>query len=328
MTGFRQQSSQGSLSDQRARLVQEINLKLQGKSKEESMAILRDYNSKLVGQGFSPVQPTELNISVGQIGGGTTPAAAPATPAAAAPAAAQPARVAAPAVPTTPAAAPAAQTTPVAAPAVPTTVTPAAAPAGGRRPTATELEATGAAEKKVAEVTAEDRAKIINNYGQIKDNVDVIENLGKELINHPGFEVSVGASAQPGFQFIPGTDKASFYSRFEEIKGKQFLAAIESLKGTGAISDAEGKAATAAVSRLSTAQNEKEFRKAQHEFTSMMKRYADRASIKVGKDPIYNEPTMSQQVKENAEAKRWLQKNAKDPRAEEVRQKLRERGEL
>jgi hypothetical protein len=295
MTGFRPQASAGSLNDQRAQLIQKMNIELQGKTKEEQMIIQRDYNRLLVGQRLAPLQPNDTPFVAPQIAGG--------------PAAAQPARVA--------------------APVVPTTVTPTAPPAGARAtPTATELEATGAAEKKVAEITAEDRAKIINNYGQIKENVDIIENLGKELVNHPGFEVSVGASAQPGFQFVPGTDKASFYSRFEEIKGKQFLAAIESLKGTGAISDAEGKAATAAVSRLSTAQNEKEFRKAQHEFTSMMKRYADRASIKVGKDPIYNEPTMSQQVKENSEARRWLQKNAKDPRAEEVRQKLRERGEL
>jgi hypothetical protein len=323
MTGFRPQASGGSLADQRARLVQEINLRLQGKGKEESMAILREYNSKLVGQGFSPIQPTELNINVGQISGGApAPATGAVAPTTAAPTtAASTTAAVAPAVPGT-RTAPATTATPVAtAPAL------ASAPAG-RRPTMTEIEAQGTAEKKVAEVTAEDRAKIINNYGQIKENVDIIENLGKELVNHPGFSVSVGASVQPGFQFIPGTDKASFYSRFEEIKGKQFLAAIETLKGTGAISDAEGRAATAAVSRLSTAQNEQEFRKAQHEFTSMMKRYADRASIKVGREPIYNEPTMSQQVKENAEAKRWLQKNSKDPRAEGVRQKLRERGEL
>ena len=317
MAGFRPQASGGSLSDQRARLVQEINLKLQGKSKEEAMTILRDYNSKLVGQGLSPVQPTELNISVGQIGGGAPAPVTQPAPAAGAvsPTTAPPAQVA-------PAATPVAPTTPRTQPAPVTTATPTV------RPTATEIEAKGTAEKKVAEVTAEDRAKIINNYGQIKENVDTIENLGRELVNHPGFSVSVGASVQPGFQFIPGTDKASFYSRFEEIKGKQFLAAIETLKGTGAISDAEGRAATAAVSRLSTAQNEQEFRKAQHEFTSMMKRYADRASMKVGKEPIYNEPTMSEQVKENAEAKRWLQKNSRDPKAEAVRQKLRERGEI
>ena len=324
VAGFRPQSSGGSLEDMGRQLRQKLNMELVGKSFEEAMAISRPYNQLLQGQGLPIIQPSELRVMVGQIaepGGATTQAQPRTATSSATPAAAQTTPVAAPAVPAT--RTPAAQTTPVAAPAVPT-----APPAGGGRPTATEIEATGTAQKKVAEVTAEDRAKIINNYGQIKDNVDMIENLGRELINDKGFSVSVGASAQPGFQLIPGTDKATFYKRFDEIKGKQFLAAIESLKGTGAISDAEGKAATAAVSRLSLDMNEKEFRKAQHEFTSMMKRYADRASIKVGKEPIYNEPTMSQQVKENSEARRWLQKNAKDPRAEEVRQKLRERGEL
>ena len=195
-----------------------------------------------------------------------------------------------------------------------------------------EIKRQGAIEetagKKEAEITAEDRAKIKTNFGAIKENVDQIENLGQQLINHPGFSVSVGASAQPGFQFIPGTDKAGFYELFTQVQGKAFQQAIETLRGTGAISDYEAKSATAAVTRMSLAQNEKEFIKAKHEFVSQMKRYADRAAGKIGEAPIYGEKTMSEQAKENAAAKEWLKKNPKDPQAEAVRAKLRERGEL
>jgi hypothetical protein len=185
-----------------------------------------------------------------------------------------------------------------------------------------------AAGKKEAEIVSEDRAKIRTNFGQIKENVDQIENLGKELVNHPGFSVSVGASAQPGFQFVPGSDKASFYALFEQVQGKAFQQAVETLRGTGAISDYEAKSATAAITRMSLSQNEQEFIKAKHEFVSQMKRYADRSATKIGEAPIYGEKTMSEQAKENKAAKDWLKKNANDPQAGAVRAKLRERGEL
>lgn len=262
--------------------------------------------------------------------GGAAPSVMPGAPSA--PAMPGQPRPVAPTAPAAPAPAGTASVQPV-RPVAPGAPVPGA-PAGGvdlAQPIG-EIKRQGAIEetagKKEAEITAEDRAKIRTNFGGIKENVDQIEVLGNELINHPGFSVSVGASAQPGFQFIPGTDKASFYSLFDQVKGKAFQQAVETLRGTGAISDYEAKAATAAITRMSLAQNEKEFIKAKHEFVSMMKRYADRAAVKIGEAPIYNEKTMSEQAKENKAAKEWLKKNANDPQAGAVRAKLRERGEL
>lgn len=244
----------------------------------------------------------------------------------AASAAAQPTRPVAP-TPAAPAAAPAA----VAPAAMPTSGTigsnvplPGESPAAFRQRMA--VQQAGA--EREATTVAEDVGKIRNNFGTIKDSTDIVTNLADELRAHPGFSVGVGASAQPGFQFIPGTDKYNFYTRFDEIKGRQFLAAIEQLKGTGAISDREGEAATKAVSRLSLGQSEQEFRKALHEFESMMRRYADRAAKKIGQPALYNEPDMTTQRRENSAAKRWLEQNPRDPRAEEVRNKLIQRGEL
>jgi hypothetical protein len=327
MAGFRPQASGGSLSDQRARLVQEINLKLQGKSKEEAMTILRDYNSKLVGQGLSPVQPTELNISVGQIGGGTAPAPAPAaTPA--------PAVASAPAAPVAPVV-PGART-PVAAP--PATTPAPAAPAGGRRPTATEIEATGTAQKKEAEIGAEDVATIRKNQAGNESSADyVISKIGALITDpvtgepNPGFETSVGFSMQPGFQFIPGTDKATWYEAFDEIKGQQFLAAVKQLKesgGAGALSDQEGQAATKAISRMSKMSNEKEFRRAAQDFQDIVARGVDRNRVKLGQPPKYQTPEQTERDRQDREALEWTKKNPKDPKAREIRQRLKDRGIL
>jgi hypothetical protein len=76
---------------------------------------------------------------------------------------------------------------------------------------------------------------------------------------HPGFSTSVGATWLPGARFVPGTDAASFMSRFDQIKGASFLEAFESLKGGGAITEKEGQKGTDAINRMSISTDEKEF---------------------------------------------------------------------
>lgn len=90
---LRKTGVQGTLTDQRARTVQDINLKLQGKGVEEQMRILSAYNSQLAGAGLPIVQPSEVGINVPQVGSapattGTT--GAPVSPAASAAAAPRP----------------------------------------------------------------------------------------------------------------------------------------------------------------------------------------------------------------------------------------------
>ena len=128
MAGFRPQSSTGTLQNMRDRQLQELNLKLQGKTLEEKMAILRPYNQQLVANGFPAISPEEVGIAAPQIG--AAPAAAPAAPAAVQPPAA-----------------------PVTGPAVPGTAAvgqapvPAAPVAPMVRPTGPALEAGAAATK-------------------------------------------------------------------------------------------------------------------------------------------------------------------------------------
>ena len=87
-----------------------------------------------------------------------------------------------------------------------------------------------------------------------------------ELLRHPGFSSTVGATMLPGMRFIPGTKEASFMARFEQIKGGSFLRAYETLKGAGQITEIEGDKATAALNRMSISTKESEFRAAAKDF--------------------------------------------------------------
>lgn len=303
LQGFRPQSSTGTLADMRTRQMQEINLRLQGKGVEEQMRILGDYNKQLAAAGYPIVQPSEVGINVPQIGGAAPTASAPAAPAAAPSRAQQAAQAlqqgAAPSAPAVPGAQP-------------------AAAAAGARPTGPQLAAQAAGEK----IVGEDIGKLRTNIGTAERNADYLLTKVNELTAHPGFSVSVGASVQPGFQFIPGTDKADWYARFDEIKGQQFLQAIEQMRGTGAISDREGAEAKAAISRMNTSQSEKEFKKAAEDFQNIVRRGIDASRRKLGQEPKYGTKPESQIAAEDQAAREWLARNPNHPRAAEVRRAL------
>ena len=66
-------------------------------------------------------------------------------------------------------------------------------------------------------------------------------------------------------------------ARLDQIKGQQFLSAFESLRGGGQITDVEGKKATEAISRMSAAQNVKEFDTALEEYRGILFKGLERA---------------------------------------------------
>jgi hypothetical protein len=106
-----------------------------------------------------------------------------------------------------------------------------------------------------------------------------------ELLSHPGFSSTVGATLKPGARFIDGTPEADFTKRLDQLKGGAFLQAFESLKGGGQITEAEGKKATEAISRMDKAQSEKEFVNAAREFQGFINKGVERAKIKAGGVP-------------------------------------------
>lgn len=90
---------------------------------------------------------------------------------------------------------------------------------------------------------------------------------------HPGFESSVGASISkvlPGGA-LPGTSRADFEARFNQLQGGAFLDAYNMLRGGGSITEKEGEKATAARNRMNLAQSEVEFVRAARDFESAIK---------------------------------------------------------
>jgi len=123
----------------------------------------------------------------------------------------------------------------------------------------------------------------------VKDKNGKVINPG--TAPHPGFTGAVGMGRGvtlgiPGVeQLIPGTPAADFKARFDEIMGGAFLEAFETLKGGGAITETEGKKATAAKTRMSLAQSEKEFLTAANEYKAIVKTGIERARKKAGEAP-------------------------------------------
>ena len=123
----------------------------------------------------------------------------------------------------------------------------------------------------------------------VKDKSGKVINAG--TAPHPGFTGAVGMGRLqtlgiPGVeQLIPGTPAADFKARFDEIMGGAFLEAFETLKGGGAITETEGKKATAAKTRMSLAQSENEFLAAAREYKDIVKTGIERARKKAGEAP-------------------------------------------
>jgi hypothetical protein len=115
--------------------------------------------------------------------------------------------------------------------------------------------------------------------------------LVDDLLASPGFKQAVGASRMLGVQKIPGTAAKDFDIRLDQLKGQQFLQAYETLKGGGQITEAEGKKATDAISRMNAAGSETEFENAAREFQGVIKVGIDRAKKAGGGQQSPSMPT-------------------------------------
>lgn len=140
-----------------------------------------------------------------------------------------------------------------------------------------ELIAQG---RERGQIQAKAKADLPNAIMQGEQTIQLVD----DLLQHPGFSVSVGKSAPLGSlqSYIPGTQAASFDIALKQLKGKQFLEAFESLKGGGQITQIEGEKATQAMSRMEKANTETEFIKASREFQDIIRRGVNRAKMRAG----------------------------------------------
>lgn len=145
-------------------------------------------------------------------------------------------------------------------------------------------ESSGAAAGKTM---GESEAKAQIDLPLVQDQSQYnLETLNK-LENHPGLSDLVGVKGGGAIgqnigidKVLPGSKAANFQALFEQVQGTKFLEAFQSLKGGGAITEIEGVKATQAISRLKTAQSEKEFKEAIGELKTIVEQGLRRAQQK------------------------------------------------
>ena len=160
---------------------------------------------------------------------------------------------------------------------------PAAAPTAFRAAPTTDAQIKQAAAKEAlpgaveaAELTLAQLEEMVGSK-----NLGVERDPSKMIPEHPGFQSAVGGTLYPLAGYFSGTDTSDFNKRLEQVKGGAFLKAYETLKGTGQITEKEGEKATAAITRMDTAQSEKEFILAAKEFKSIIESAVERAKTKM-----------------------------------------------
>lgn len=105
-------------------------------------------------------------------------------------------------------------------------------------------------------------------------------NVLDQIKNHPALATATGATA-PLNQFLVGTTRFDFENLVSQAKSGAFLTAIEQMRGLGALSNAEGQAATAAITRMNTASTKDGFLRALSDYESVVRRGVARAQAKV-----------------------------------------------
>lgn len=124
-------------------------------------------------------------------------------------------------------------------------------PSGNTRPLTDPTTANAAAAaREAAKAAGKNQGDAAGNLAGIISTAETNLNDIRTLKSHPGLKYLTGAfSLSP---IVPNTDQAEAFSYIEKLNGATFLEAFNSLRGSGQITEAEGKKATAALSRLGT----------------------------------------------------------------------------
>jgi hypothetical protein len=181
-------------------------------------------------------------------------------------------------------------------------------------------------------VTAKSRAQRVEALPSREDDARRVIRTINDVINHPGFEISTGATAPIGslLAMVPGSPFGArdWRAKYGELKGQQFLEAYQNLRGTGSISEKEGSKAEQAVAALSDPGiSESEFKRNSELLKNDVKRRIDTERKSLGMKPI-EWAQVETDMKKDALSERdraaltWAEKNPKDPRADKIRKEL------
>lgn len=101
--------------------------------------------------------------------------------------------------------------------------------------------------------------------------LDIVDSLRTD----PNRERGTGWSAT--FNVVPGTKGYDYQNKVDQAKSGAFLTAIQQMRGLGALSNAEGSAATQAITRMSTATSEEAFMSALDDYEKIVRQGMERA---------------------------------------------------
>ena len=154
------------------------------------------------------------------------------------------------------------------------------------------LSEDAATQKITAAQQIKEQKKIDQEFELVDKDAaaEVSINLIDDLLEHPGLNAAVGFGAQKLIpfrtdelgqpEFAQGSEAADFQARFNQIKSETFLVGFNRLKGGGTITEAEGRKAESAISRMSLSQSEKEFKVAVGELRGIIDIGRKRATSK------------------------------------------------
>lgn len=168
-------------------------------------------------------------------------------------------------------------------------------PPQGYRYTANgDLEAIPGGPADAKKIALDEKAKA--GAQKATDFADMGLNVIDQLIASPGLGGIVGIRGK--IPTIPGTDAAKSNALAEQLEGQAFLQAFQSLKGAGAITETEGKKASAAIARLNRSQSKTDYVQALNELRGILVETKARAAEKAS--PGASLPTVTSQAQYDA----------------------------
>lgn len=105
-----------------------------------------------------------------------------------------------------------------------------------------------------------------------------------QIRTSPELEWATGFSAGIGGNKIPGTGRFDFQNLVDQAKSGAFLTAVQEMRGLGSLSNAEGGAATQAITRMNTATSKDAFLKALSDYEAIVVRGMERAQARLNTD--------------------------------------------
>ena len=133
--------------------------------------------------------------------------------------------------------------------------------------------------QKIEKEQGERQMTIQKAYDSAYDGIDLIDNM----ISHKGREKATGW--QSSLPTVAGSDSADFEAMVDTLKSKNFMNQIQSMRGMGALSDAEGKKVSDAITSLNLNQSDESFKKALETIKSSYERlvkYSEQEASKGG----------------------------------------------